>query len=99
MSASKQRRQLPPRPPYIYNRLVRDGEFVQRVRRHIPASLVLLVARYGAAYADDAKYMNATSALYAPWVLAEVARTSLIYGTDFNRKPETVGRRLRWRPR
>ena len=33
--------------------------------------------------------MNATSSLYAPWVLAEVARASLIYGTDFNRKPAT----------
>jgi hypothetical protein len=85
MSASKRRRgppqqwrQPPPRPPYIYNRLVRDGEFLQRVRRHIPASLVPLVARHGAACADDAKYMNATSALYAPWVLAEVTRASLI---------------------
>ena len=58
-----------------------------------------LVARYGAAYADDAKYMNATSALYAPWVLAEVARASLIYGTDFNRtcdgqRPPRLLRRL-----
>jgi hypothetical protein len=77
------------RAPYLYNRLVSDLEFVQRVRRHIPASLVPLVARYGAAYADEDKYKNARSALYAPWVLAEVARASLIYGTDFNRKPVT----------
>jgi hypothetical protein len=64
-----------------------DLEFVQRVRRHTPASLVEFVARYGAAFADREKYLNRASSLYAPWVLAEVARTSLIYGTDFNRKP------------
>lgn len=68
---------------------MRDEEFVQRVRRHVPASLVALVARYGAAYADSTKYQNPERALYAPWVLADVARVSLIYGTDFNRKPAT----------
>jgi hypothetical protein len=73
----------------LYNREVRDVEFVQRVRRHIPASLVPLVARYGAMYATPDKYQNRYSALYAPWVLAEVARVSLIHGTAFNRKLAT----------
>jgi len=70
---------------------VRDLEFVQRVRRYTPASLVPLVARYGAVFADEEKYFKRDSAIYAPWVLAEVARASLIYGTDFNRKSATEG--------
>lgn len=90
--ASKRRRhgQPPRRPsqlraPYRYNRPVRDLEFVQRVRRHTPASLVPLVARYGAAFADKEHYLHRDRALFAPWVLAEVARARLVYGTDFNR--------------
>jgi hypothetical protein len=66
---------------------VRDAEFVQRVRRHAPSSLVPLVARYGAAFADRKAYLKADSAVFAPWVLAEVARVSLLYGTEFNRTP------------
>jgi hypothetical protein len=49
--------------------------------------MVPLVARYGAAFADRKAYLKADSAVFAPWVLAEVARVSLIYGTEFNRKP------------
>lgn len=51
--------------------------------------MVPLVARYGAAFADRMTYLNANSSVFAPWVLAEVARASLIYGTEFNRKPAT----------
>jgi hypothetical protein len=51
--------------------------------------MVPLVARYGAAFADRTEYLKADSAVFAPWVLAEVARASLVYGTEFNRKPAT----------
>ena len=44
---------------YRYNRSVRDEEFVQRVRRHTPSSMIPLVARYGAAFADEKAYRNA----------------------------------------
>jgi hypothetical protein len=77
------------RAPYRYNRSVRDDEFVQRVRRHTPSSLIPLVARYGAAFADEKAYRNAKSAVYAPWALGEVARASLVYGTEFNRTQAT----------
>src|ERR1700733_8882983 len=77
------------RAPYRYNRPVKDVEFVQRVRRHAPSSLLPLVARYGAAFVDRAKYQNSRTSVYAPWVLAEVARVSLICGTEFRRKPAT----------
>lgn len=77
------------RPPYRYNRPVSDVEFVQRVRRHTPSSLLPLVARYGAAYADRETYEHPKTAVYAPWVLAEVARVSLVRGTEFYRQPAT----------
>jgi hypothetical protein len=51
--------------------------------------MVPLVARYGAAFADRTAYLRADSAVFAPWVLAEVARASLIYGTEFNRTQAT----------
>jgi hypothetical protein len=93
-SGGRRRSGTPRRPqsraPYRYNRAVRDAEFVQRVRRHAPSSMVPLVASYGAAFADRKAYLKAESAVFAPWVLAEVARVSLLYGTEFNRKPATA---------
>lgn len=83
------RQYQPLRSPLRYGRRVDDQEFVQRVRRHVPASLVPIVARYGAAFSEQEQYFKRHSAQYAPWVLAEVARASLVYGTDFNRKPAT----------
>jgi hypothetical protein len=68
---------------------VKDVEFVQRVRQHAPSSLLPLVARYGAAFVDRASYQHPRMAVYAPWVLAEVARVSLIRGTEFRSKPAT----------
>jgi hypothetical protein len=47
------------------------------------------VARYGAAYADRATYENSRASVYAPWILAEVARVSLTRGTEFRSKPAT----------
>ena len=47
------------------------------------------MARYGAEFADPKKYQNPRTAVYAPWVLAEVARVSLTRGTEFRSKPVT----------
>ena len=51
--------------------------------------MIPLVARYGAAFADEKAYRNAKYAVFAPWVLGEVARASLVYGTEFNRTRAT----------
>ena len=77
------------RPPYRYNRPVKDVEFVQRVRRHAPSSLLTVVARYGAEFVEPEKYRHPRTAVYAPWVLADVARVSLVRGTEFRSKPAT----------
>lgn len=79
----------PARPPLRYDRRVRDEEFVQRVRRHRPSSLVPIVARYGAAYFEREAFLRKSGSLYAPWVLAEIARVSLLYGTELNRQRAT----------
>lgn len=83
------RRPPPLRPPYRYNRPVKDVEFVQRVRQHAPSSLLPVVARCGAEFADPEKYQTSRTAVYAPWVLAEIARVSLVRGTEFRSKPTT----------
>ena len=64
-------------------------EFVQRVRQHAPSSLLPAVARYGAVFADPQSYRNPRTAVYAPWVLADIARVSLTCGTEFRGKPVT----------
>lgn len=68
---------------------MKDEEFVQRIRQHAPSSLLPVVARYGAEFAEPKKYRNPRTAVYAPWVLAEVARVSLVRGTEFRSKPAT----------
>jgi len=79
-----------------YGRVVRDYEFRQRVRAHTPSSLLPLVAAAGARWDGRLSEMLNWPGLkrgevqkYMPWALAEVARTSLVFGTELNRKPAT----------
>src|SRR4051812_40342094 len=74
--------------PMRYDRLVTDHEFRQRVRQHRPSSLIPLVAAAGARFDRSVlDVIRSTGAVqkYTPWALAEIARTSLAYGTEFNR--------------
>lgn len=79
-----------PRPAYKYNRRVSEDEFVQRVRRHKPSSLVPLVASVASHHWQPEPWSGRGS-LYAPRVLAEIARTSLVQGTEFGRKSADGG--------
>jgi hypothetical protein len=79
-----------------YDRLVRDDEFRQRVRAHTPSSLLPLVAAAGAHWDGRMTEMihwpgpkRGEVQKYMPWALAEVARTSLVFGTELHRKPVT----------
>jgi hypothetical protein len=81
-----------PRPATVrasvrYQRRVSEAEFVARVRRHSPSTLVPLVAAVGAANPDVSDWMGKG---IPPWVLAEIARVSLLRGTEFNREPATI---------
>lgn len=83
-------------PPYIYNRPVADGEYVQRVRRHSPSSLLPLVAAAAAKYGAPerpAPWLSSPFRKYTPWALADVARVSLVSGNE-HRSSRTTERDL-----
>ena len=79
-----------------YDRVVSDDEFRQRVRGHTPSSLLPLVAAAGARWDGRMTEMltwpgtrRGEVQKYMPWALAEVARTSLVFGTEDHRKRAT----------
>lgn len=65
----------------LYDRLVSDHEYVQRVRRHRPSALLPVVAAASARW-KDSSYWNSPYMKYTPWALAETARVSLAYGNE-----------------
>ena len=73
--------------PIRYDRRVSETEFVARVRRHSPSTLVPLIAKVAAAQPEVSDWMHKG---VPPWVLAEIARTSLIRGNEFRGSPATV---------
>ncbi len=78
--------------PYRYDRLVRDDEYCQRVRRHRPSSLVPLIAAAAAQYGvpeQPGQWLNSPYRKYTPWALADAARVALAYGTEFHRSDAT----------
>lgn len=68
---------------------VSDADYVARVRRHRPSSLVPLVAAAGATLTEPGSWLGAGAGLtVTPWALADVARVSLVSGNEF-RGPAT----------
>ena len=68
---------------------VSDYEYRQRVRRYRPSSLVPLIAATAARYWEQQDWLNSPYRKYTPWALADAARVSLAYGTEFNRLEAT----------
>lgn len=66
-----------------------DAEFRQRVRRHAPSSLVPLIAAVGAQHADQAAWINSPGRALTPWALAEVTRTSIVFGNPYRQTATT----------
>ena len=66
--------------------VVSDNEYRQRVRRYKPSSLVPLIAATAARYWEQQEWLNSPYRKYMPWALADAARVSLAYGTEFNRR-------------
>jgi len=58
------------RAPYRFNRRVDDREYVGRIRRHTPSSLLPLVAQVGAQFADRAQWLAPRAP--RPWALADI---------------------------
>jgi hypothetical protein len=61
---------------------VRYEEFKQRVRRHAPSSLLPLLAQIASAHTQPDGWIFDKHKVVTPWNLAEIARTSLVFGND-----------------
>ncbi|MFF4250624.1 hypothetical protein ACFY1L_05360 [Streptomyces sp. NPDC001663] len=66
----------------LYDRLVTDHEYVQRVRQQRPSALLPVIAAASARWHSDT-WWNSPYRKYTPWALADVARTSLAYGNEY----------------
>jgi hypothetical protein len=66
----------------VYRGSIRDAEYVARVRRHSPSSLLPLVARAAAQYWQPGSWMQSPYQKYTPWTLADIARVSLVSGNE-----------------
>ncbi|MCP8709157.1 hypothetical protein [Streptomyces sp. AC04842] len=67
---------------YLYDRLVTDHEYVQRVRQQRPSVLLPMIAAASARW-HDATWWNSPFRKYTPWALADAARVSLTYGNEY----------------
>ncbi|MBZ3904374.1 hypothetical protein [Streptomyces griseiscabiei] len=77
---------------YMYDRLVTEDEYRQRVRRHRPSSLLPLIAAAAARYGSPQRpqsWLESPSLKYTPWALADAARVCLAYGTEHLRSEAT----------
>jgi hypothetical protein len=73
---------------YLYNRDVTDDEYISRVRRHKPSSLLPLVAAAAAQYCEPMPWLKSPYVKLTPWNLADIARVSLVSGNE-HRGPAT----------
>jgi hypothetical protein len=69
--------------PNNYRDSIGDDEYVARVRRYAPSSLVPLVASAAAQYAAPGSWQKSPWMKFTPWALADIARVSLISGNEF----------------
>lgn len=68
---------------------VTDREYVQRVRRHPPSSLLPLIARVSSQWSTKAEWRQDSSGLYRPWALADAAWVSLTRGNEHRQRLAT----------
>ncbi|MFE5795790.1 hypothetical protein ACFQ8C_24895 [Streptomyces sp. NPDC056503] len=65
---------------------VSDYEYVQRVRRHPPSSLLPLIARTSAQRPTKQEWLTDRSGLSRPWALADAAWMSLARGNEYRQQ-------------
>ncbi|MGW0334286.1 hypothetical protein ACWD0J_20860 [Streptomyces sp. NPDC003011] len=70
---------------------VSDREYVQRVRRHPPSSLLPLIAAVSSRWPAKEEWRQDGSGLYRPWGLADTAWVSLTRGSEHRQRPATDG--------
>ncbi|WP_156764715.1 hypothetical protein [Mycobacterium sp. 1081908.1] len=67
----------------VYRDSIGDAEYVARVRRHSPSSLVPLIAQTSAQYWQPGSWLKSPYRKYTPWALADIARVSLTSGNEY----------------
>ncbi|MFJ9580699.1 nuclease-related domain-containing protein [Streptomyces sp. NPDC101191] len=70
---------------------VPDREYVQRVRRHPPSSLLPLIAAVSSRWPTKEDWRQDGSGLYRPWGLADAAWVSLTRGNEYRQRLATDG--------
>ncbi|MFJ6354807.1 hypothetical protein ACIQKB_35790 [Streptomyces sp. NPDC092046] len=68
---------------------VTDREYVQRVRRHPPSSLLPLIASGSSQRPTKTEWMQDRTGLYRPWGLADAAWMSLVCGNEYRQRKAT----------
>lgn len=72
----------------VYRDNISDAEYVARVRRHSPSSLLPLIAQTSAQYWQPSSWLKSPYRKYTPWALADIARVALVSGNE-NRSAAT----------
>jgi hypothetical protein len=67
---------------HLYDRPVKDDEYIGRVRRHKPSSLIPLIAAAGTQYWEHSSWLESPYKKFTPWALADIARVSLVTGNE-----------------
>jgi hypothetical protein len=60
-----------------------DDDYIRRVLRYRPSSLIPWVANVGAQYSEIGSWENGDYMRFTPWALADIARISLVGGSEF----------------
>lgn len=60
-----------------------DEQYVRRVLRYRPSSLVPWIARVGAQYSAHGSWLTGDYMRFNPWALSDIARVSLVGGSEF----------------
>lgn len=80
--------------PNNFRDSISDDEYVARVRRHAPSSLIPLLAATAAKYSAPGSWHKSPWLKFTPWALADIARVSLVSGNE-HRAPATLDDLLR----
>lgn len=73
----------------LFRAPVSETDYVQRVRRHPPSSLLELIARVSSRMPTKRDWPSDPH--YRPWALADAAMTSLVRGNEHRGAPATDG--------
>ncbi len=80
--------------PNNYKDSISDAEYVARVRKYAPSSLMPLLAAAAAEYSAPGVWQKSPWMKFTPWTLADIARVSLVSGNEY-RSPATPDDLLR----